>query len=143
MTKSTTSTISARSIVTTLMVGALLVAAATAADARRIAIPSPYIIEGYLDRAPPEAKVIDRVEVFSSGRAKRWLLVTSYRAPGEISLDRYLSWPLEHTYAVSGKRDEVARLFEAPAGAQIKGTFLVYARAYPTLVISELDAPPA
>ena len=60
--------------------------------------PRPYIIEGYLDRAPNGATIVDRIEIFASDRPKRWLLVTSYRAPGEIPLDRYLSRPLLHTY---------------------------------------------
>jgi hypothetical protein len=104
--------------------------------------PRPYIIEGYLDSAPKGATIVDRVEIFASDRPKHWLLVTSYRAPGEIPLDRYLSWPLLHTYALSGKREEVSRLLDAPAGTDIRGTFLVYTQSYPLLVISELDRPP-
>ena len=103
--------------------------------------PRPYIIEGYLDRAPNGATIVDRIEIFASDRPKRWLLVTSYRAPGEIPLDRYLSWPLLHTYALSGKREELSRLRDAPAGTEIRGTFIVYTQSYPLLVISELDRP--
>jgi len=131
-----------RALSTLVVLAALLLA--PRAEARRIALPGgprPYIIEGYLDRAPDVAKVIDRVEIFSDPKAKRWLLVTRYGAPGEINLDRYLSWPLEHTYAVGGKKAAVARLLRAPAGAAVKGTFLVYRRASPMLVISQLDVP--
>jgi hypothetical protein len=103
--------------------------------------PRPYIIEGYLDSAPKGATIVDRVEIFTSDRPRRRLLVTSYRAPGEIPLDRYLSWPLLHTYALSGKREDVSRLLDAPAGTEIRGTFLVYTQSYPLLVISELDRP--
>ena len=127
-----------------VLVGFAFLVGVTGAEARRIALPGgprPYIIEGYLDRAPDTAKVVDRVEIFSDAKPKRWLLVTRYGAPGEINLDRYLSWPLEHTYAVSGKKAEVARLLQAPPGAAVKGTFLVYRRNYPMLVISQLDVP--
>lgn len=108
----------------------------------RLTPPPVYRIEGYLDRAPQAAEVVDRVEIFGDGKRKRWLLVTTYRAPGAISLDRYLSWPLAHTYVVNGKRADVDRLFGAASGAPIKGTFVVYAHAYPLLVISELESPP-
>lgn len=127
-----------------IFAAALLLSAAAGAEARPlfpIEPPPAYIIDAYLDRAPKGATVVDRVQIFAAGQPKRWLLVTSYRAPGEIPLAEYLSWPLEHTYAVSGKRDDIARLLGAPAGAQIKGTFLVYTRNYPLLVIAELDQP--
>ena len=128
----------------TLILGVFVVlSGATAAQARFFSSspPRPYIIEGYLDRAPNGATVVDRVEIFAADHPKHWLLVTSYRAPGAIPLDRYLSWPLLHTYALSGKREEVSRLLDAPAGTEIRGTFLVYTQSYPLLVISELDRP--
>jgi hypothetical protein len=104
--------------------------------------PSALHHRGYLDSAPKGATVVDRVQIFAPDCPKHWLLVTSYRAHGEIPLDRYLSWPLLHTYALSGKREEVSRLLDAPAGSDIRGTFLVYTQSYPLLVISELDRPP-
>jgi hypothetical protein len=113
-----------------------------AASVPRIAPPPMYIIEGYLDRAPEKATVVDRVQIFTPGRQKRWLLVTSYRAPGEVMLGDYLSWRLRNAYAVSGTREEVDRLFDCAVGTEIKGTFVVYAPAYPLLVIAELDQPP-
>jgi hypothetical protein len=125
-----------------LIAGAAVAMAHHAPSVPRIAPPAMYIIEGYLDRAPAKATVVDRVQIFTPGRQKRWLLVTSYRAPGEVMLGDYLSWPLENAYAVSGTREEVDRLFDCAAGAEVKGTFVVYAPAYPVLVIAELDQPP-
>lgn len=124
-----------------LLVTLACVATASAVRFPRIIPPALLIIDGYLDKAPASAKIVDRVEVFASGKPKRWLLVTSYAAPGDVMLDRYLSWPLMHTYAVSGNREDVARLIGAPAGTAVKGTFRVYTASYPLLVIASLDLP--
>src|SRR5438045_8881436 len=90
---------------------AVLVSAASAAAFRvpfRIA-PPVYLIQGYLDQAPDESKVIDRVDVTAEGESVRWLLVTSYRAIGGVLLGQYLSRTLQHPWLVRGKREDVAR----------------------------------
>jgi hypothetical protein len=108
----------------------------------RIGPPPMYIIEGFLDRAPEKVTVVDRVQISARGRQKRWLLVTAYRAPGEVMLGDYLSWPLTNGYVVNGTPEELDRLFGCAAGTEVKGTFVVYAPPYPLLVIAELDQPP-
>ena len=121
----------------------LLLTTATAASA----LPSPlnqppvYLIQGYLDRAPEGATVIDRVEIAATGGPTRLLLVTVYRSAGDLLLDRYLSRELMSPYLVRGKREEVARLLGAPEGAEIKGTFVVYTDGAPWLFIAQLDLP--
>jgi hypothetical protein len=104
-------------------------------------LPPVFQIEGYLDRAPDDAKVIDRVHITAPGKRTRELLVTNYRAIGGVLLDRYLSRELFDKWSVSGDRSAVARLLEAPAGARVAGTFVVYTKGYPTLVVAQLDLP--
>jgi hypothetical protein len=131
----------ARASVIGILLTLSCVATANAVRFPRIVPPQLLIIDGYLDKAPASANVIDRVEVFANGKPKRWLLVTSYAAPGQVMLDRYLSWPQMHTYGVSGSRDDVSRFMGAPAGTEVKGTFRVYVANYPLLVIASLDLP--
>lgn len=110
----------------------------------RMTPPKLYVIDGYLDRAPENATVVDRVQIYAAGKPKRWLLVTSYEAPGAVMPGGYLSWVLQQQgYTVSGKPEDVDRLLRAPAGAEIKVKFAVYAPAYPLLVIATLDQPAA
>src|SRR5205085_120245 len=118
-------------------------ATASAALALRIPLAPPpiYIIDGYLDRAPKDATVIDRIEISADHGPKRSLLVTSYRAPGEIGLDRYLSRVLVRPFIITGKSEDVSRIANAPAGSEIKGTFVVYTRSYPSLHIAQLESP--
>jgi hypothetical protein len=99
-----------------------------------------YSIEGYLDRAPDDATVIDQVEIGATGEPRRQLFVTAYRSPGDVLLDRYLSHELS-PYRVWGPRREVARLLRASNGTAIKGTFVVYTHASPSLLITQLDQP--
>ena len=106
-------------------------------------LPQVYLIEGYLDRAPEKTKVIDRVDITAPDKKTRWLLVTAYRAPAEILLSRYLSLELKHPWVVGGKREYVARLLDAPEGAQVVATFIVYRTGSPWLMIAQLDQPAA
>ena len=99
------------------------------------------MIQGYLDRAPEGTTVIDRVQIAATGRPTRWLLVTVYRSPGDLLLGRYLSRELMSPYLVRGKSEDVARLIGAPAGTEIKGTFIVYTAGPPWLFIAQLDLP--
>ena len=125
-------------------VAAAIVISATASAALAVRIPlAPpiYIIDGYLDRAPKDAKVIDQIEISAYHQPKRTLLVTSYRAPGDVMLDRYLSRVLVRPFVITGDPKDVSRILEAPAGTEIKGTFVVYTRSYPSLHIAELESP--
>jgi hypothetical protein len=100
------------------------------------------MIQGYLDHAPTGTKVIDRIQITATAKPTRWLLVTIYRNPGDVSLDRYLSRELMSPYWVRGKSEDVARLLGAAEGAEIKGTFVVYTGGSPWLLIAQLDLPP-
>lgn len=121
-----------------IAMAALLVMTVTSAVARRTRRPATYLIHAYLDSAPENAKTIDRFDITASGKSTRWLLVVSYRAPGPVSPSGYLSRSLKHPWAINGKREDVARLFGAPAGTEIKGTFLVYTSGAPVLMIADL-----
>lgn len=130
------------SIVTALVI----VTATTASLARRLPpLPPPqppvYLIHGYIDRAPEKAKVIDRVDITARGKPTRWLLVTSYRAPGDVLLSRYLSSELKHPWVVGGKKEDVARMLDAPPGTEIDGKFVIYRTGYPWIMIAELNRP--
>jgi hypothetical protein len=120
----------------------LAIAVASVALARPLLRQPPiYLIEGYLDRAPEKTKVIDRVDITAPGKKTRWLLVTSYRAPSDILLSRYLSQELKHPWVVGGKEEYVARLLDAAEGAQVAGKFVIYRTGSPWLMIAELDQP--
>ncbi|MGH7858818.1 MAG: hypothetical protein ACREQY_15940 [Candidatus Binatia bacterium] len=128
---------SARSAILTALVALTLASSAFGfSDSYRL-----YTIEGYLDRAPSGATIIDRVEIAATGEPPRELLVTVYQSPGEMLLDRYLSRQVESRYPVRGKPDYVSRLLDSPEGTEIKGTFVLYPHAIPSLLIAQLDRP--
>jgi len=129
-----------RSLVVAVLV---ILAGVTSASAFSLSSDSPriYLIQGYLDRAPDGATVIDRVEIAASGEPSRQLLVTRYRSPGDVLLGGYLSRELISPYRVFGKGGNVSRLLGAPEGAEIEGTFVVYTQAVPSLLIADLDLP--
>lgn len=130
-----------RSVLTVAIV-LLLTATAALARLHPPLQPPVYLIRGYLDRAPEKTKVIDRVDITATGKPTRWLLVTDYRASGGgVLLGNYLSQNLKHPWVVGGKSEDLRRLFEAPAGTEIDGKFIVYTRGYPLLMIAELDRP--
>jgi hypothetical protein len=103
--------------------------------------PALYVIEGYLDRAPEQAEIRDRIEIVVQGR-RHSLLVTRYGTPGEIGLDRYLSRVMTQPFAIEGTSEEVDRLGAAPSGARIAGTFAAYTQGPPRLRIADLTDPP-
>jgi len=121
----------------------VLLTVATTASAFFSGLPEPpvYMIQGYLDRAPEGTAVIDRVEIAATDKPARSLLVTVYRSPGDVLLDRYLSREMMSPYLVRGKGEDVARLIGAPAGTEIKGTFVVYTDGPPSLFIAQLELP--
>jgi hypothetical protein len=102
--------------------------------------PALYVIEGYLDRAPEQAEIRDRIEIVVQGR-RRSLLVTRYGTPGEIGLDRYLSRVMTQPFAIEGTSEEVDRFGAAPSGARIAGTFAAYTQGAPRLRIADLTEP--
>ena len=60
---------------------------------------------------------------------------------GDVLLDGYLSRELMSPYRVFGKAGNVSRLLGAAEGTEIKGTFVVYTQAVPSLLIADLDLP--
>jgi len=102
--------------------------------------PELYVIEGYLDHAPEQTEIRDRIEIVVQGR-RHWLLVTRYGTPGEIGLDRYLSRVMTQPFAIEGTSEEVDRLGAAPSGARIAGTFAAYTQGAPRLRIADLTDP--
>jgi hypothetical protein len=127
---------------TTFFVAALVILASAGIAAAILPAPRTYWIEGTLDRAPDEAAVIDRIDIVEDGGEPRRLFVTAYRRPGPVLQRGYLSrWGSTPHYLVRGDRHEVRRLFGAPAGAQVKGLFYVYAGGHRSLLIAELDLP--
>ena len=107
--------------------------------------PTLYLIKGYLDRAPAEARVTDEIEIVAPGGEPRQFFITEYRTPGETPLDRYLSRVLGRRFALTGQKEFVQLVSQAPPGAEVAGKFLAYTTGYPTLVVAELEkpAPPA
>jgi hypothetical protein len=120
---------------------ALVMLTAATAAAGFFSFPPVYMIQGYLDHAPTGTKVIDRIQITATAKQTRWLLVTVYRDPGDVFLNRYLSRELMSPYWVRGKSEDVARLLGAPEGTEIKGTFVVYTGGPPWLLIAQLDQP--
>lgn len=103
--------------------------------------PSVYVIEGYLDRAPKDARILDRIDISANGR-RHTLLVTRFGAPGETRLGRRLSWAMAASFTLRGTPEEVDRLADARSGAKVAGTFAAYTGTVPWLLIVNLAAPP-
>jgi hypothetical protein len=93
-----------------------------------------YTIEGYMDRAPSQAKVISRVEVGSSKTRTRHLLVTACRSSRAACVDPELVQPAH----LRRKSEEITRLLAAPMGAAVKFTFVVCAQPVTSLLTVEL-----
>jgi hypothetical protein len=102
--------------------------------------PQLYVIQGYLDRAPENAAIMDRIGIEAHGK-RRTLLVTWYGTPGETGLDRYLSRSMAQPFSVNGTKDDVRRLIEAPPGTRVDGTFVAYTDGPPSLLIADLSSP--
>ena len=102
--------------------------------------PPLYLIEGYLDRAPEEAEIIDRIEITTQGR-RHTLLITRYGTPSETGLDRYLSRVTPQSFAIRGASEDVERIANASSGTKIAGTFAAYTGSSPWLLIVDLTAP--
>ncbi len=101
--------------------------------------PQPYVLEGYLDKAPAGTKILDDIQI-TVNKKERKLLITSY-GYGEITLDLHLSRNLSSTYSIRGSKEDLEQLAGAPAGARIEGTFAAYTDGPPWLLIAELNFP--
>lgn len=101
--------------------------------------PRPYVVEGYLDRAPEGTKILDDISIVVD-RRERVLLITSY-GYGQIDLDLHLSRPMLNKYEIRGPEEAVAQLASAKPGTRIAGTFSAYTDGPPWLLISDLSFP--
>ena len=102
--------------------------------------PQLYVIQGYLDRAPEQTAIMDRIDIQAHG-TRRTLLVTWYGTPGETDLDRYLSRSMAQPFTVNGAKEDVRRLIDASPGARVEGTFAAYTDGPPSLLIADLTVP--
>jgi hypothetical protein len=105
--------------------------------------PKMYLIDGYLDRTPEGVPALDEIAVAARGKADRKLFVTEYGTPGETMLDMHLSRNMARTYSLTGSVEEVARMIDAPEGAQVRGLFIAYTSGAPVLLIGQLELPAA
>ena len=101
--------------------------------------PFLHFLEGYIDRAPRDVRVVDEVEITAAGRSRK-LLVAAYHNPN-VLLDRYLSRSTVFPYALRGPKGEVVRVIDAPEGTFVKGVFAAYTDNPPSLVIADLVDP--
>lgn len=129
--------------------GSFLAAACLLVAARSLALsawpndlhqPSHYVIEGYLDHGPNDAKICDRIDIVAHGK-RHTLLVTRYGTPGATGLDRYLSRVMAKPFDIWGMSEDVDRLMDAPPGTKIAGTFAAYTQGAPWLLIADLTEP--
>jgi len=108
----------------------------------RIRQPSLYRIEAYLDEAPENAEVRDRIRISAVGRGERELLLTEYRAQGETDISARLSRrALGRRFIVRGFEKPVAELFALPAGEAFVAYLHAYLDAAPSLYVIELEHP--
>lgn len=106
--------------------------------------PKMYLIDGYLDHTPEGVPALDEIAVAArGGKADRKLFVTEYGTPGETMLDMHLSRNMARTYSLTGSVEEVARMIDAPEGAQVRGLFIAYTSGAPVLLIGQLELPAA
>jgi hypothetical protein len=101
-----------------------------------------YRVVAYLDRAPSDVNVRDRIRIRAAGFAERELIVTDYQTPGETGLDLDLSRALGGRYAIMGSKEDVERLFMIPPGQQLVAVVVAYNDG-PSLYIADLDDDPS
>ena len=103
--------------------------------------PNLYRVVGYLDEAPKDIVIRDRITIQAPGRPDRELLVIDYRTPGATPLDLELSRVLGRRYGLRGPKLEVAKLLDIPKGEQFVAVFLAYTDGPPSLYIGNLEYP--
>ena len=103
--------------------------------------PKIYRVVGYLDEAPKDGVIRDRITIQAPGQPDRELLVIDYRTPGETPLDFELSRNLGRRYRLMGPKTEVAKLLDIPKGVQFVAVFHAYTDGPPGLYIGDLEYP--
>lgn len=86
--------------------------------------PAIYSIEGYLDAAPQGEPVLREAQL-GAGDRRRTLLITSYRRIGGGDREQLVRdvGHLEADFMLKGPAADVERIFRAPAGSRVRGTF--------------------
>lgn len=105
--------------------------------------PTLFTIEGYLDAAPPDAKVLEKAQV-AAGNRERTLLITEYWRIGtgnRADLVRELG-RFHPDFLLQGTPSDLPAIVEAPAGTRIHGTFSLSRGGLPKLLITELAVDP-
>lgn len=99
-----------------------------------------FRVQGYVDRAPADVRVLDRLEV-GRGESARTIFVTESvpvaGADGCASCDAL--YDMRSRYDVVGDRGDVERLLETPVGAKISAV-LTRPRADRHLLVQDVDA---
>lgn len=101
--------------------------------------PVLYTIDGYLDQAPADAKVLETAQI-AAGRRRRTLLITAYWRFGSgnrAELVRELG-RFHPDFLLQGPASDIASIADAPPGTRIHGTFKYSHSGLPTLLITEL-----
>lgn len=108
---------------TAMMTGVAVVVAAGSALAMGPRMET-YQVEGYLDQAPADAQVIERLAL-GHGETERVLHVTATAGSSTVevcpSCDPFFD--TAGTFAVTGDSDDVERLLSAPRGGKVSGLF--------------------
>ena len=123
---------------TALMTSAAVVVAGSAlAMGPRV---ETYQVEGYLDQAPADARVIERLEL-GRGATQRTLFVTATAGSGTVEICPSCDALFETTgtFSVTGDADDVERLLSAPEGGKVSGLF-TRPRADMQVVVDQVEA---
>ncbi len=105
--------------------------------------PVLFIIDGYLDQAPADVKVLETAQI-GAGRRRRTLLITAYWRVGDGSraeLVRELG-RFNPDFLLQGPSADIAGIAGAPPGTHIHGTFKFSHGGLPKLLITDLAIEP-
>lgn len=105
--------------------------------------PELYTIDGYLERAPKDAKVLYTAEI-AVGQRQRNLLITAYWRVGtgnRAELVREIG-RFHPDFLLQGPPGDLASIVDAPPGTRIHGTFKFSRGGLPTLLITDLAIEP-
>ncbi len=87
--------------------------------------PIMYVIDGYLDRAPPDTVELERATLGAGGRSRLWLL-TFYQRDGSHGDPWLLTNNIgayHPDFLLIGVEADIERILDAPPGTHIHGRF--------------------
>ena len=99
-------------------------------------------LDGYLDRAPDGAKIVDTVRLVRGSRARDLVVVRWARVAGG-SPGTAIDAPLERgggRLEIAGTAERVERILGAAEGARVEGSF-VRVRLADRLIVNSLESP--